>query len=62
MSDYTRPVPPSLAKKGIKRITDNLQPGEQPDWVKHFFWVFRPELEARFMKPMPVAPASEKTK
>ena len=51
----TRPVPPSLAKRGIAGVSDNLQPGQEVNWVKPLFWAFREELEARFLKPVPQA-------
>lgn len=57
MSDSTRPIPASLAKRGITGITDNLQPGQEVNWVKPLFWAFREELEARFLKPVPKAQA-----
>lgn len=49
----SRPVPASLAKRGITGVTHNLQPGQEVNWVKPFFWAFREELEARFLKPAP---------
>lgn len=49
----SRPIPPSLARHGIKRVTDNLQPGQEVNFVKPFFWTFREELEARLLKPVP---------
>lgn len=62
----SRPIPPSLAKRGITGVTDNLQPGQEVAWVKPFFWAFREELEERFLKPIskpeqsnPAAPQPE---
>jgi len=49
----TRPIPAALAKRGITGVTDNLQPGQTVNFVKPFFWAFREELEARFLKPIP---------
>lgn len=49
----SRPVPPSLAKHGIKRVIDNLLPGQEVNFVKPLFMHFRPDLEARFVKPAP---------
>lgn len=46
-----RPMPPALAKRGITGVTDNLQPGQEVNFVQSLFWAFRPELEARFLKP-----------
>lgn len=46
-------VPASLAKRGLMRVTDNLQPGDEIKWNFHMFSVFRPELEARFISPAP---------
>lgn len=51
----TRPVPPSLAKRGITGVVHNLQPGQEVNFVKPLFWAFREELEARFLKPVPQA-------
>lgn len=48
----TRPVPPSLAKRGITGVSHNLQPGQEVNFVKPLFWAFREELEARFLKPV----------
>lgn len=44
------PAPAAIAKHGITRITDNLQPGESISIARAFFNVFRPELEARFIQ------------
>ena len=49
----SRPLPESLVRRGITGVTDNLQPGQEVNWVKPFFWAFRDELEARFLKPAP---------
>lgn len=59
-----RPIPPSLAKRGITQVTDNLQPGQEVNWVKPLFWVFREELEARLLKPVRLSadgPSAEST-
>lgn len=55
MTRPIRPIPPSLAKRGITGVTHNLQPGQEVNWVKPLFWAFREELEARFLKPVPQA-------
>lgn len=56
---YPIPVPPGLAKKGIAGIKDNLQPGQEVNWVKPFIWAFREELEARLLKPVQLPEAGQ---
>lgn len=41
----TRPIPASLAKRGLTGITDNLPPGAELDVVRDFVRIFRPEIE-----------------
>lgn len=48
-----RPIPASLAKRGITGVSHNLQPGQEVNFVQLLFWSFRPEMEARFLKPVP---------
>jgi hypothetical protein len=55
MTSPARPIPASLAKRGITGVTHNLQPGQEVNFVKPLFWAFREELEARFLKPVPKA-------
>jgi hypothetical protein len=50
-----RPIPASLTKHGITGVTHSLQPGQEVNFVKPLFWVFREELEARLLKPLPEA-------
>lgn len=45
-----KPAPAALAKHGITTLTDNLGPGEFVGINRAFFNVFRPELEARFIR------------
>ncbi len=45
------PVPSALARKGLMRISDNLQPGDEIDFNFFALHVFRSELEARFITP-----------
>lgn len=51
MKQMANPVPPSLFKKGITKIEDNLLPGQEISFAKPFCQIFRFELEARFFKP-----------
>lgn len=44
------PIPASLTKRGIRGVSDNLQPGESLAIGRAFINVFRPELEARLLK------------
>lgn len=61
MTSPARPIPASLAKRGITGVSHNLQPGQEVNFVKPLFWAFREELEARFLKavPKPAAPKTE---
>jgi len=40
----TRDIPPSLKKRGIKALYDNLAPDEYVNFGKAFAVIFRPEL------------------
>lgn len=51
-SKSPREVPEVLRKKGITGIKDNLQPGQEVNWVKPFIWAFRDELEAKYLRPI----------
>lgn len=61
MTRPARPIPASLAKRGVTGVSHSLQPGQEVNWVKPLFWAFREELEARFLKavPKPAAPKTE---
>lgn len=45
----SRPVPATLAKRGITGIADNLPPGAGLDIARDFVRIFRPEIEARVL-------------
>ena len=47
----SRPIPASLAKRGLVSVSDNLQPGDQVNFGKFFNRIFRTEIEARIFKP-----------
>lgn len=48
-----RPIPASLAKRGITGVKHDIAPGQEVNFVKPFIWAFREELEARLLKPLP---------